>query len=181
VFGRLGYAGATTNKIAERAGVSIGSLYQYFANKDEILMALLERHRAENRAAIEASRHVLTDPAVPLAEGLRGLINALLQHHVRDPALSRVLAHGIHGPQDDRAKQKDGDEGYVAFMTEILRSRPEVVAEDEEMAARVVVQTVGQLVRWLGHDAPPTVATDAFVDELVRMLTAYLVPPGHAR
>src|ERR1700727_158166 len=47
VFESLGYAAATTNRIAERAGVSIGSLYQYFPNKDAILVALARRHLAE--------------------------------------------------------------------------------------------------------------------------------------
>src|ERR1700722_2109912 len=47
IFERLGYAGATTNRIAERAGVSIGSLYQYFPSKDAILVALARRHLEE--------------------------------------------------------------------------------------------------------------------------------------
>src|SRR5271154_4777544 len=53
VFERHGYAAGTTNRIAERAGVSIGTLYQYFPNKDAILIALARRHLAEGTAALQ--------------------------------------------------------------------------------------------------------------------------------
>ena len=59
VFEERGYAGANTNRIAERAGVSIGSLYQYFPNKESILAVLLEQHTQEMANAVEAiRRHV---------------------------------------------------------------------------------------------------------------------------
>jgi AcrR family transcriptional regulator len=53
VFERHGYAAGTTNRIAERAGVSIGTLYQYFPNKDAILVALVHQHLAESSAALQ--------------------------------------------------------------------------------------------------------------------------------
>ena len=53
VLERQGYQGATTNRIAERAGVSVGTLYQYFNNKDEIFNALIEQEAAVFLQAIE--------------------------------------------------------------------------------------------------------------------------------
>ncbi len=52
VFADRGYANTTTNHIAERAGVSIGSLYQYFPSKDALLVALAERHVEQAFAAV---------------------------------------------------------------------------------------------------------------------------------
>jgi AcrR family transcriptional regulator len=60
VFGERGYA-ATTNEIAARAGVSIGTLYQYFASKDALLVALAQRHLDEARARFAAA--LATAPA----------------------------------------------------------------------------------------------------------------------
>ncbi len=54
VFAERGYA-ATTNEIAARAGVSIGSLYQYYADKDALLVALAERHLADAQAQLQAA------------------------------------------------------------------------------------------------------------------------------
>ena len=63
VFEEQGYVGTTTNHIAERAGVSIGSLYQYFPNKEAILAVLLEQHFDEGVAAVEAiQRHLAEEP-----------------------------------------------------------------------------------------------------------------------
>ncbi|HEY7903491.1 MAG TPA: helix-turn-helix domain-containing protein, partial [Casimicrobiaceae bacterium] len=54
VFGRDGYAGATTNRIADVAGVSIGSVYQYFPNKDALVVALHARHSRRMQAVMTA-------------------------------------------------------------------------------------------------------------------------------
>ncbi|MBK6847886.1 MAG: TetR/AcrR family transcriptional regulator [Proteobacteria bacterium] len=68
VFETFGYAAGTTNRIAERAGVSVGTLYQYFPSKEAVAVALLERHIQEtNRKLHEwvghmvAKRHGLRD------------------------------------------------------------------------------------------------------------------------
>jgi AcrR family transcriptional regulator len=53
VFATRGYAATTTNHIATRAGVSIGSLYEYFPSKDALLVALMEAHLAEGESILE--------------------------------------------------------------------------------------------------------------------------------
>lgn len=174
VFGKLGYAGATTNKIAERAGVSIGSLYQYFASKDDILGALLAQHHRDVRTAIDAAALELADREVPLSRGLRGLLEGLLAVHGEDRALSHVLAREIHGPRGRRLRKADEGERYVDAVEEILDQRPEVRVEDTRMAAVVVVQTIEHLIRWLGHESPRSLDAGAFVDELLAMLIGYL-------
>ena len=73
-----GYAAATTNRIAERAGVSVGTLYQYFNNKDEIFDALIEREAA---SYLDALARAMPGPEVPHREAIRGLLEAAYAHH----------------------------------------------------------------------------------------------------
>lgn len=88
--GRHGYAAGTTNRIAEAAGHSIGSLYQYFPNKDAILVELAAAHA---RAGVAAIGRLLDDGPLPerLENKLRLFVRAALDSHRDDPALHRVL------------------------------------------------------------------------------------------
>ncbi len=79
VFDERGYAAATTNHVAEEAGVSIGSLYQYFASKDELLVALAERHVAEALPAVRAHVAEIEATRLPLEETLRALLALALR------------------------------------------------------------------------------------------------------
>jgi AcrR family transcriptional regulator len=74
VFDERGYAAATTNHVAEGAGVSIGSLYQYFASKDELLVALAERHVDEALPAVRAHVAEIEAARLPLEVTLRALL-----------------------------------------------------------------------------------------------------------
>ncbi|MCC5949799.1 MAG: TetR/AcrR family transcriptional regulator [Nitriliruptoraceae bacterium] len=86
VFAERGYA-ATTNEIAARAGVSIGSLYQYFADKDALLVALAERHLAEAMAQLQA---VLADAPTDRELLIERVIEAVVDLN-RPSALHTVL------------------------------------------------------------------------------------------
>jgi len=89
VLVRRGLAGANTNAIAELAGVSVGSLYQYFPGKHALVAALHERHARELLAVIE--REIASAPARSLAGTVRSLVRAVIEAHLVDPALHRVL------------------------------------------------------------------------------------------
>lgn len=81
-----GLDGLNTNAVAQRAGVSIGSLYQYFSNKDALIVALSLRERALFYAEAQAA---LDEPSGE--RGLRRLISASVHQQLRRPVLARLL------------------------------------------------------------------------------------------
>jgi AcrR family transcriptional regulator len=167
----------TTNRVAARAGVSIGSLYQYFPSKQAILVALLEDHLKGLRPVIERSLQELADPGIPFAEAMRRMFTGLLElHRDADPRLQRVLGEEVPHPPHIRERHRQSESEYVARVADILRTRPDVRVENPEAAARVQVVATSALSRWLAHDAPPGLDRDAYIDEAVRLLTAHLRP-----
>src|SRR5215475_14023896 len=87
ILTRQGYAKLTTNRIAERAGVNIASLYQYFPGKEAIVAELRRRHGAEQRAAV---RSVLSERRGRGFEAtLRALVSTGIAAHAVSPALHR--------------------------------------------------------------------------------------------
>jgi AcrR family transcriptional regulator len=88
VFAEYGYAAGTTNRIAERAHISIGSLYQYFPNKDAILAELMVRHIDRGTWA-EADELDLSPGS--LEATVRALVRDAMDNHRDDPQLLRIM------------------------------------------------------------------------------------------
>lgn len=86
---QFGYEGTTTARVAARAGVSVGSLYQYFPNKEALVAGLIEREAAE---LVEAVRSSLRSRASSTLEDcMRGVIHATITAHRLDPRLHEIL------------------------------------------------------------------------------------------
>lgn len=90
-----GYEAATTTRVAARAGVSIGSLYQYFPNREALIAALVARQVERTIAACDRA---LADPRQPLAGGLRSFARMAMDVHRVDPRLHRILV--VNCPAD---------------------------------------------------------------------------------
>jgi len=174
VFSRHGYAAGTTNRIAADAGLSVGSLYQYFPNKDAILVELVRRHVAEGTAAI-ADR--LADPAgLPdaLADRIGLFVDATLANHVTDPRLHQVLFEEAPRPRELLDELHRLEESVIASAEAILCADPTVHVADPAMAARLVVNAVESLVHRYVTSRPDDLDPTSFRDELVTMLIRYL-------
>src|SRR5690606_37474069 len=91
LFQRHGYAATTTDKIAERAGVSIGSLYQYFPNKDAILVALADHHLRDTAEEVIRTLAAAARGRAALPGLLAELIRQVAAAHLGRPELHRLL------------------------------------------------------------------------------------------
>jgi AcrR family transcriptional regulator len=179
-FAELGYARTTTNRIAERAGVSVGSLYQYFSSKDALLVQLLAGHHAQVHAILAPAVAQLANPRVPLEGTLRGLLSALVAVHEANPAISRALSETVlrQSPAIEAAWSEEDEGSQAAALASALAARPDVRRGDFAAMAAVLARTTGQLTRWLVHDAPPKLERASLLEETVQLLLRYLSDGG---
>jgi AcrR family transcriptional regulator len=174
VFQRLGYAAGTTDRIAERAGVSIGTLYQYFPNKDSILVALAERHIDKGFARMRAVLAEVMSRPSDLREALRCFVESMIELHSGEPQLHRVLFEEAPLPAVLRRRLRERELAFADELGLQLEMMPGVYLPDPPLAAYLVVQTVESLVHSFVMHAPPGVDAEVFCEELVRMLRGYL-------
>lgn len=173
VFERHGYAAGTTNRIAERAGVSIGTLYQYFDGKDAVLAAVFDRHFAEGAATVAPALAKLREEPPPDPEPLlRDILEAMVALHAREPNLHRLLFEEAPLAPSLRRRIAELEEAIAVEVAEWLRRRRS--PGDPATTAWIVVQAVEALThRWViqpgarGDD-------EAFVRDAARLLASSL-------
>jgi AcrR family transcriptional regulator len=179
VFAEHGYAAGTTNRIAEAAGMSVGSLYQYFPNKDAILVVLVRDHIADGTAEVQAAL-AAGDDGAPLPDTVRRVVAALYDVHAREPRLHRVLFEESPRPPSLLRELHRLEDEIVALVAERLRTEQPAL-EDPELTARIAVCTIESLVhRLVATDRPPD--RDRFVDEVTHLVGDHLTrsPSTHA-
>ncbi|MFI6497831.1 TetR/AcrR family transcriptional regulator [Nonomuraea typhae] len=171
VFAEYGYATGTTNRIAERARISIGSLYQYYPNKDAILVELLVRHLDAGKA--DLTRLSETGPPDSLEEIVRLYVRTAIENHHDDPQLLRIMMEQAPRSHTLLEMVSRDEQERVAYMRELFDRHPQVRVADTETAARLTVSTVKLVVHQLTA-APDPIDIPRFENELVAMLTRYL-------
>jgi AcrR family transcriptional regulator len=175
VFEAHGFAAGTTNRIAEVAGVSIGTLYQYFSDKEAVAVALLERHVADTgRRLDEWVGHVLSEQH-DLHGALTDYVREMRELHAGKPRLQHILLEEI--PPSERVHRLVRELGTRATRTfaGFLRTYPEVQRLNLEDASYLVTQIVEPLTHhFAAHPGDVAIVEDSFSAELVAMLEAYL-------
>jgi len=169
VFVKEGYARATTNRIATAAGVSVGSLYQYFPSKDAIAVELLKRYR-ESLLELVGTRLATAD-----RESFESVLHELFADLFRakgiNPALHRVLLEQV--VRSSARKEVEGFEERLEALVASGLSAAGLPLPDPEAAAFILVRVVLAVVHGVVIDRP-RFNTPAVVDELTRLVSGYL-------
>lgn len=174
VFEAYGYAAGTTNRIAERAGVSIGTLYQYFPNKEALAVALLERHIEDGMRRLHTWVGSIVAEPQSLRHALRLFVAGMLELHGERPRLQHVLLEETPLPPRVHDALLAGERDAAKLVAGLLRLYPEVRHPRLEQAAVMAVQSVESLTHRLAAHPEQGLAREVFGDELVAMLEAYL-------
>jgi AcrR family transcriptional regulator len=174
VLTRDGYDRASTNRIAETAGISIGSLYQYFPSKEAIVAALVEREVEAQFAIVADKMAELLDAPVEVA--VRGLIEAIVASHRLHPKLHKVLTEEV--PRVGALKRVVEVEQRTE---ELLRAgleyrRAELHLRDPVLTAFLLSNAVEGVLHGALLYSPKLIDEAALVDELTRLVLRYLLP-----
>lgn len=170
-----GFDKASTNRIAEEAGVSVGSLYQYFPSKEALVAAVIVRH---NEALMQTARGALAEVAsLPIAKAVRRLVTVAIEAHRIDPKLHRVLAEQL--PRTGMLEDVGiiNREGYTLVRSYLEAHRDEIRAVDLDMAAFVAVTSIEALTHTAVLHRADMLSDDTvgtLVDEATRLIVKYL-------
>ncbi len=170
ILAREGPAAASTNAIAARAGVSIGSLYQYFPDRDALIAELSRRHVAAMQAAVTAAISGVEDQ--PLEVAIRQLMGALVAAHRIDPRLDQALHRLL--PLVGGAEIDAFEDVAATHAAAALRRHPGVALADPERSAVLLVQAVGGVIRTTLRRAPERVHDVALELELADLVRGFL-------
>lgn len=176
VLVREGYDRASTNRIAAIAGVSVGSLYQYFPNKEALVAALVARH---NREILQLIREALKEVASSdLRTAMRALVKAAVDAHLVDSALHRIFADQV--PRMGQLAKIGAlqREAFLLMRGYLEERRNETSVQDLDSATFICVTTVEALTHEFVINKPDMLeeGRDRFIDEVTRLLMGYLMP-----
>jgi AcrR family transcriptional regulator len=173
-----GYDRASTNRIAELAGVSIGSLYQYFPSKEALVAAVIDRHA--QKVSQVTRKAIVKLAASSVEDAAREFVSVAIDAHRVNPRLHAVLSEQI--PRVGRLENIEANlrEGYALVRGYLEAHRDEIDVTDPDLAAFICVTVVEALTHAAVIRRPDILADDKkahqFVDDATRLLVRYLQP-----
>ncbi|MCP3408194.1 TetR family transcriptional regulator [Bradyrhizobium sp. CCGB01] len=171
VLAKEGAQRFTTARVAERAGVSVGSLYQYFPNKAAILFRL---QSDEWRRTSELLRGILADSAKPPLVRLRALVHAFIRSECEEAAMRGALSDAapLYRDAPEAQDARAAGEGIVAtFMREAL---PKASEATRELAGELIKTTLAEVGKRFSETPRSEAEIARHADGLADMFCAYL-------
>ncbi|AUH12236.1 transcriptional regulator [Dickeya solani] len=172
ILNRYGWESLTTNAIAERAGVNISSLYQFFPNKEAIINELQRRHALEMHNELHETLRLFPEQS-SLREALTLIVEMIVDKHRVSPAVHKALTEEI--PLTARRVLEDEEElrkclidGLKPFMKNV---------PDPEFALYIIGTATHAIIHRVTVDRPTLLHTQLLVSELVTLFEFYLNRP----
>lgn len=178
VLAREGAHRFTTARVAERAGVSVGSLYQYFPNKAAILFRL---QRDEWRQTSDVLCGILEDVGTPPLERLRALVHAFIRSECDEAAMRLALSDAAplyRNEPEAQAAKASARVTIQPFMREVL---PMATDATRTLAGELVAATFAAVGKRFSETPRTPEEVAGFADAMTDMFCAYLRELGHGR
>ncbi|MCK1721168.1 TetR/AcrR family transcriptional regulator [Bradyrhizobium sp. 141] len=172
---REGFEKASTNRIADIAGVSVGSLYQYFPSKEALVAAVIERHNDEIMKVVRAAFVEVAD--MPIDKAVRRLVTVAIEAHHIDPDLHRILAEQIPRIGQLKDVEASNREVHALVRAYLERHRKEMRKIDPDLAAFICVSAIEAVAHNTvlnGAEMLSQKMVRTLVDETTRMVVGYL-------
>ena len=173
VLVEVGFSKTSTNLVAQRAGVSVGSLYQYFPSRESLVAGVGRRHAEEKRSALEAL--LKSDGKSDLHTDITKIVNAIALVQAADPALSYALVREV--PKlGDLDWREEVSERSLALATDFLIKHNQELRCDinQEAAAFVLAKSVESVMTALIHHKTRSAKSKAIKQEFVQMIVRFL-------
>lgn len=169
ILAESGWAAVNTNAIARRAGASVGSVYEYFPDKQAILDVIIDRHLTSGEAMVDETVRTLSAPR-GLDEIVHALVFGFIRLHQDDPRLHRALSSEVRFSPSQRDRIEALRARIIALVASVLSEH----VDGAPLKATLLVDTADALAhRWLVDEVGLPVPAEVMADEAARMLWGY--------
>lgn len=170
VLTREGLSRCTTTRVARRAGMSVGSLYQYYPNRDALLVAVLEQHL--NEVAVSVEDVCLHSQGKPVAEMAAMLVAGFLAAKLRDPQESGAL-YSVAAERNGTRLAAAAHRRLVIAITQMLASAPDAEFDNPGITATIALGALVGPVRARLEGLTTPEFNNHLAEELTRLLQGY--------
>jgi AcrR family transcriptional regulator len=161
----------TTTRIAERAGVSVGTLYQYFPNKQSLLFAVLEHHMNNVAARVEAA--CVSARHKPLAEMIRELVEAFVDAKMERADISVVL-YRVSADMGGTTLTKRASQRLRKAVEAMLQTAPDAKSPPDKFAIDIMLAAMAGAMRSLLEASPTSATVRKSREQLVLLCQSYI-------
>jgi len=173
-----GIVKCNTTRIAERAGVSVGSIYQYYPNRDSLLAAVLQRHLDSVAEKIEEL--CLKYEKTSIKTLISALVDEIILAKLSNPEESKAL-YAISGERGGLDLSKRMNDRMLAAISNLLESASDIEFDDSQIIAEFVLGAIMGLIRRVLENQVTDKVEQVLESHLKLMVVAYLQQIGHIK